>query len=112
MSAVSEYKLPPCLKYMRLANLAEVIAVYGKGDGQGKQPGFAHQRPGHQIPVMKTLLAQNSQPNAGTEKGKKALKIHRCVHLGIAEFFEKYFYTTVIMPGGIDMSHDRPVTVH
>jgi hypothetical protein len=25
----------------------EVIAAYGKGDGQGKQPGFTHQCPGH-----------------------------------------------------------------
>jgi hypothetical protein len=32
---------------MDLADPAEVIAVYGKGDGQGKQPGFAHQRLDH-----------------------------------------------------------------
>ena len=61
---------------------------------------------------METLLAHNSQSNAGTEKSEKPLKIYRCVHLRIAEFFEKYFYTPIIMLGGIDMSHDGSVAVH
>ena len=61
---------------------------------------------------METLLAQDSQSNAGTEKRKKSLQIYLRVHLGIAKFFEKYFYTPIIMPGGIDMSHDEPVAVH
>ena len=88
------------------------MAVYGKGDGQRKQPGFAHQGPGHQIPVMKTLFAQDSESNAGTEKRKKSLKIYSGVRLGIAEFFEKYFYTPIIMPVGIDIAHDEPVAGH
>jgi hypothetical protein len=42
----------------------EVMAINGRGDCQGKEPGFAHQRPGYQIPVMESFLAQNSQSNA------------------------------------------------
>ena len=61
---------------------------------------------------MESLLAQNPQSNAGTEKRKKSLKIYAGVHFGIAEFFEKHFYTPIIMLGGIDMSHDGPVAVH
>ena len=34
-------------KNICLAYPPEVMAVYGKGDGQRKQPGFTHQRPGH-----------------------------------------------------------------
>jgi hypothetical protein len=34
-------------KNMVLAYPPEVMAVYCKGNGQGKQPGFAHQRPDH-----------------------------------------------------------------
>jgi len=40
-------RMLPGLKNMYLAYSPEVMAVYCKGDGQGKQPGFAHQRPGH-----------------------------------------------------------------
>ena len=61
---------------------------------------------------METLLAQNPQSDTGAEKRKKSLKIYAGVHLGIAEFFEKYFYTPIIMLGGIDMSHDEPIAVH
>ena len=43
----SEVNLLPGSKNMVLAYPAEVITVYGKGDGQRKQPGFTHQRPGH-----------------------------------------------------------------
>jgi hypothetical protein len=41
------FRKPPGSKNMYLAYLPEVITVYCKGDGQGKQPGLAHQRPGH-----------------------------------------------------------------
>ena len=44
---VSKANLLSGSKNMVLANPPEVITVYCKGDGQGKQPGFAHQRPGH-----------------------------------------------------------------
>ena len=44
---VSKDHLLPGSKNMCLAYPPEVMAVYGKGDGQGKQPGFAHQCPGH-----------------------------------------------------------------
>jgi hypothetical protein len=61
---------------------------------------------------LETLLAQNSQTNTGMEKREKSLKINRCVYLRIAKFFEKYFYTPIIMLGGIDMSHDEPVAAY
>jgi hypothetical protein len=44
---VAKDNLVPGSENMYLAYPPEVIAVYGKGDGQGKQPRFAHQRPGH-----------------------------------------------------------------
>jgi hypothetical protein len=37
----------PASKNMALAYPPKVMAVYGKSDGQWKQPGFAHQGPGH-----------------------------------------------------------------
>lgn len=58
---------------------------------------------------METLLTNNSQSNAGSEKREKALKIYRCAYLRIAKFFEKNFHTPIIVLGGIDMPHDVPV---
>ena len=96
---------------MVLAYPPEVMAVYGKGDCQGKEPGFSQQRPGYQIPVMESFPAQNSQSNVGTEKRKESLKIDAAVNLRIAKFIQKYFYTPVIMLGRIDISHHGPVAV-
>ena len=53
---------------MQLADLAKMVAIDGKRDGQRERPGPAHERPPEELPVVDPLLADDAQSVDGTKE--------------------------------------------
>ena len=71
---------------MQFTDFPEMMAIDGKGDCQGQQLRTLSNGPQQQLPVLKALFAENTEPDTGAEKRHAALKIQRDFNFGAFVF--------------------------
>jgi hypothetical protein len=71
------------------ADDAKMIAVYGQGDGLGKEAGAVAKGPGQGFPEIQAFFAQNSEAEKGFEKRHFVMKGQSAPDLGWAIFPEE-----------------------
>jgi hypothetical protein len=63
------------LSDLQFADFAEMMAVNRNGDGQCKKLRTAEKSPGQDLPILESLLSEDTEADARTQDCQQALKI-------------------------------------